>query len=54
MPTVFISQATQDAQFAHRLADDLRRLGEQVWIGPDSTRSGGTPRVTPKTIGSER
>jgi formylglycine-generating enzyme required for sulfatase activity len=40
MPTVFISYATADAQFAHRLADDLRRLGAQVWIAPESIRPG--------------
>jgi len=40
MHTVFISHATQDAQFAHRLADDLRRLGVQVWIAPESIRPG--------------
>lgn len=37
---VFISHATEDAQFAHRLADDLQQLGVQVWIGPDSIRPG--------------
>jgi formylglycine-generating enzyme required for sulfatase activity len=40
MHTVFISHATQDTQFAHRLADDLRRLGVQVWIAPESIRPG--------------
>ena len=40
MQTVFISHANQDAQFAHRLADDLRRLGVQVWIAPESIRPG--------------
>jgi hypothetical protein len=40
MRTVFISHANQDAQFAHRLADDLRRLGAQVWIAPESIRPG--------------
>ena len=40
MHTVFISHATQDAQFAHRLADDLQRLGVQVWIAPESIRPG--------------
>jgi hypothetical protein len=38
MYTVFISHATQDAEFAQRLADDLRRLGVQVWIAPESIR----------------
>ena len=37
---VFISHATADAQFAHRLADDLQRLGVQVWIAPESIRPG--------------
>ena len=37
---VFISHATKDAQFAHRLADDLQRLGVQVWIAPESIRPG--------------
>lgn len=37
---VFISHATADAQFAHRLADDLRRLGMKVWIAPESIRPG--------------
>jgi hypothetical protein len=37
---VFISHATADAQFAHRLADDLRRLGVQVWIAQESIRPG--------------
>ncbi|MBC8492343.1 MAG: toll/interleukin-1 receptor domain-containing protein [Chloroflexi bacterium] len=37
---VFISHATEDAQFAHRLADDLQRLGVQVWIAPESIRPG--------------
>ncbi|MBL7183546.1 MAG: TIR domain-containing protein [Anaerolineae bacterium] len=37
---VFISHATEDAQFAHRLADDLQRLGVQVWIAPEGIRPG--------------
>ena len=37
---VFISYAKQDAQFAHRLADDLQRLGIQVWIAPESILGG--------------
>ena len=41
MATVFISHAAkEDAQFAHRLAADLRRLGVQVWIAPESIRPG--------------
>ncbi|TEU18356.1 MAG: TIR domain-containing protein [Anaerolineales bacterium] len=40
MSTVFISHATTDAEFAHRLADDLQRLGVQVWIAPESIRPG--------------
>jgi len=37
---VFISYATVDAQFAHRLADNLRRLSVPVWIAPESIRPG--------------
>jgi formylglycine-generating enzyme required for sulfatase activity len=37
---VFISHASQDADFAHRLADGLKRLGVQVWIAPDSILPG--------------
>jgi hypothetical protein len=37
---VFISYATKDAEFAHRLADDLKRLGVPVWIAPESIRPG--------------
>ncbi len=37
---VFISHATKDAKFAHRLADDLRRPGVRVWIAPESIRPG--------------
>jgi formylglycine-generating enzyme required for sulfatase activity len=37
---VFISYATKDAKFAHRLANDLQRLGVQVWIAPESIRPG--------------
>ncbi|MGA9347331.1 MAG: toll/interleukin-1 receptor domain-containing protein [Anaerolineae bacterium] len=37
---VFISHATKDAQLAHRLADDLQRLGVQIWITPESIRPG--------------
>ena len=37
---VFVSYATEDAQFAHRLADDLQRLGIQVWIAPESIHPG--------------
>jgi len=33
---VFISHAHQDTDFAHRLADDLRRESYTVWIAPDS------------------
>jgi len=40
MRTVFISHANQDAQFAHRLATDLQRLGVQVWIASESIRPG--------------
>jgi hypothetical protein len=37
---VFISHASKDANFAHRLADDLKRLGIRVWIAPESIRPG--------------
>jgi hypothetical protein len=37
---VFVSHATQDAEFAHRLAGDLQRLGIPVWIAPNSIRPG--------------
>jgi hypothetical protein len=37
---VFISYAIKDAQFAHRLADDLKRLGVQViWRGVGRPKS---------------
>jgi glycine cleavage system H protein len=37
---VFISHDSQDASFAHRLANDLQQLGVRVWIAPDSIRPG--------------
>ncbi len=37
---VFISHAHEDAEFAHRLADDLQRNGWRAWIVPDSIRPG--------------
>jgi sulfatase modifying factor 1 len=37
---VFISHAVTDADFAHRLAHDLNRLGVKVWIAPESIRPG--------------
>ena len=37
---IFISHATADAAFAHRLAADLRALGFAVWIAPASIRPG--------------
>ena len=37
---LFISHATADAAFAHRLAADLRALGFAVWIAPQSIRPG--------------
>jgi hypothetical protein len=39
---VFISHATErDGDLAHLLAVDLKGLGVQVWIAPDSIRPGG-------------
>jgi DNA polymerase len=40
MSTAFISHDTQDAEFAHRLADGLREAGIGVWIAPESIRPG--------------
>jgi ligand-binding sensor domain-containing protein len=37
---VFISHAYENADFAHRLAQDLQKHGWQVWIAPDSIRAG--------------
>ena len=37
---VFISHDSQDARFAHRLADDLGGLGVPVWIAPESIQPG--------------
>jgi hypothetical protein len=37
---VFISHAHEDADFAHRLATDLRAQGWRIWIVPDSIRPG--------------
>lgn len=37
---VFLSHATTDAEFAHRLKDDLEAEGWRVWIAPDSIRAG--------------
>jgi len=37
---VFISHAHEDADFAHRLASDLRKYGWRIWIAPDSLRPG--------------
>jgi len=37
---VFISHAHEDAEFAHRLAADLRARGWRIWIVPDSIRPG--------------
>lgn len=33
---VFISHSSKDAEIAHRLADDLRKAGLNVWITPSS------------------
>ena len=37
---IFISHATADAAFAHRLAEDLQRAGYTIWIAPESIPSG--------------
>jgi len=37
---IFLSHATADAAFAHRLAGDLRAEGWGVWIAPESIRPG--------------
>jgi formylglycine-generating enzyme required for sulfatase activity len=37
---VFVCHAHEDADFAHRLANDLRQNGWRVWIAPDSIQSG--------------
>lgn len=37
---IFLSHAGADAEFAHRLAQDLQRHGWQVWIAPDSIHPG--------------
>lgn len=37
---VFISHASQDAGFAHRLANDLHRKGFAPWIAPESIPPG--------------
>lgn len=37
---IFISHATADADFAHRLKDDLEAEGWRVWIAPDSIGAG--------------
>ena len=37
---IFVSHAHQDAEFAHRLADDLRRQGWDIWMAPQSIRPG--------------
>jgi formylglycine-generating enzyme required for sulfatase activity len=37
---IFFSHAHQDADFAQRLATDLRRFGWKTWIAPDSIRPG--------------
>ncbi|KAA3655702.1 MAG: TIR domain-containing protein [Chloroflexi bacterium] len=37
---IFISHAHQDAEFAHKLADDLKVRGFDIWIAPDSIQPG--------------
>ncbi|MBK9054353.1 MAG: toll/interleukin-1 receptor domain-containing protein [Chloroflexi bacterium] len=36
----FVSHAHQDAEFAQRLAADLRQQGWDIWIAPQSIRPG--------------
>jgi hypothetical protein len=49
---VFISHATEDGAIAHRLADDLRRMGLTVWIAPESIRAGeGWVRAIERGLG---
>ncbi|MEZ4594188.1 MAG: TIR domain-containing protein [Chloroflexota bacterium] len=37
---IFISHASQDAEFAQKLASDLRAQGWQTWIAPDNIQPG--------------
>lgn len=37
---IFVSHATADAEFAHRLANDLRREGYAIWIAPEGIPDG--------------
>lgn len=37
---IFLSHASQDNEFAYRLAEDLREHGWQIWMAPDSIRPG--------------
>ncbi|MFZ1397290.1 MAG: TIR domain-containing protein [Candidatus Promineifilaceae bacterium] len=37
---IFISHAHQDAEFAQKLAADLRENGWKIWIAPDNIRPG--------------
>ncbi|MAU01033.1 MAG: hypothetical protein CL608_28140 [Anaerolineaceae bacterium] len=37
---IFISHASQDAEFAQKLANDLRANGWQTWMAPDNIRPG--------------
>jgi len=37
---IFLSHATADAEFAHKLATDLRAEGWRVWIAPESIQPG--------------
>lgn len=37
---LFVSHAHQDAEFAHRLANDLKAHGCRVWIAPESIHPG--------------
>jgi hypothetical protein len=37
---LFVSYVNRDARFAHRLANDLRERGYDIWIAPDSIQPG--------------
>ena len=47
---IFVSHATQDAAFAERLADDLRRTGADVWLDLTHIGPGPFPQRISKAI----